>query len=48
MGNLFYRGVPTESINKMNFFEMREWNKWHNRMDGKTNEVTEGLKRING
>lgn len=39
MGNLFYRGVDPESINNMDFFEMAEWNKWHERMEKTTSKI---------
>jgi len=29
MGNLFYRGVSTVEINNMSYFEMKDWNNWH-------------------
>jgi len=32
MGNLFYRGASTSDINEMDYFEMREWNHWHELM----------------
>lgn len=32
MGNLFYRGVSPGEIKKMEFWELKYWNEWHNRI----------------
>lgn len=44
MGNLFYRGVPTESINDMSFFEMKEWNRWHEKIADANVKAADKLK----
>ena len=46
MGNLFYRGVQPNLINDMDFFEMKEWNRWHEVMAKQTDKVTKELSKI--
>lgn len=48
MGNLFFRGQSAEVINNMDFFEMREWNKWHERMNKETDKVTREINKKSG
>lgn len=44
MGNLFYRGVCPSVINEMSFFEMKEWNKWHERIAEQERKTAEEMK----
>lgn len=43
MGNLFYRQVQPNVINDMDFFEMKEWNKWHELMAKETVKINKDL-----
>lgn len=48
MGNLFFRGVQTNLINDMDYFEMREWNKWHDRMNKQTDKTVREINKKSG
>jgi len=43
MGNLFYRGVQPSEIKKMEYWEMKYWNKWHEIMAKKEESLSRGL-----
>ncbi len=48
MGNLFYRGARTVDINEMDYFEMKDWNHWHDLMSKAEKDAAKPKKRNNG
>ena len=43
-GDLFYRGVQPDSINNMDYIEMKYWHEWHKKIEKEYAKQTDGVK----